>query len=261
MFGGLGIFWAVIWYWWYRDQPSEKPEVTAAELAEIGPAVGRAHHGLAWGIALRNKNLWMIMLMYHTYCWGSYFYLSWLHTYLQKGRGFTTDEMKFYSVLPFIAGAIGNLTGGWLSDVLVRRYGLAVGRKAVGTTGLALSAICVFGTGVTPDRYVAVALLTLGYFSMDCMLPPSWAICMDVGRQHAGTVAGAMNMAGQFGSFISAWAFGRLVEYFGGNYNYGLMFFGFMLAVSAFLFTRIDPTKPLVPDSYVDPRPQPALAR
>jgi hypothetical protein len=39
------------------------------------------------------------------------------------------------------------------------------------------------------------------------------------------------------------------------------MFFGFMLAVSAFLFTRIDPTKPLVPDSYVDPRPQPALAR
>jgi predicted MFS family arabinose efflux permease len=204
---------------------------------------------------LRSKNLWMIMLMYHTYCWGSYFYLSWLHTYLQKGRGFSPDEMKIYSVLPFIAGAIGNLTGGTLSDIMVRKYGLSIGRKVIGTAGLALSALCIFGTGVTPDRYVAVALLTLGYFSMDCMLPPSWSICMDVGREHAGAVAGTMNMAGQFGSFISAYVFGRLVEYFGGNYNYGMMFFGCMLAVSAFLFTRIDPTQQLVPEDKREPIP------
>jgi MFS family permease len=255
VFGVLGLIWAVIWFTWYRDLPTEKSGVTSEELAEIGPATGKAHHWLPWRIALRSKNLWYIMLMYHTYCWGSYFYLSWLHTYLQKGRGFTTDEMKIYSVLPFIAGAIGNLVGGTLSDILVRRCGLSIGRKVVGTTGLALSALCVFGTGVTPDRYVAVALLTLGYFSMDCMLPPSWAICMDVGREYSGTIAGAMNMAGQFGSFISAWIFGWLVEYFGGNYNYGLMFFGFMLAVSAVLFTRIDPTKRLIQEVVERPLP------
>jgi MFS family permease len=257
LFGGLGVIWCVVWYWWYRDHPTEKKGVTEEELAEIGPSAQRAHHGLPWSIALRSRNLWTIMLMYHTYCWGSYFYLSWLHTYLQKGRGFTADEMKIYSVLPFIAGAIGNLTGGTLSDILVRRYGLSFGRKVVGTTGLALSALCVFFTGYTDDRYLAVALLTLGYFSMDCMLPPSWAICMDVGREHAGTVAGAMNMAGQFGSFISAYVFGRLVEYFGGNYNYGLMFFGVMLGISAIIFTRIDPTKHLVPEG----KPAPAVAR
>jgi MFS-type transporter involved in bile tolerance (Atg22 family) len=93
---------------------------------------------------------------------------------------------------------------------------------------------------------------------MDCMLPPSWAICMDVGREYSGTVAGAMNMAGQFGSFISAWVFGQLVEYFGGNYNYGLMFFGIMLGISALLFTRIDPTKQLIPEDAQ--RPVPAAA-
>ena len=64
------------------------------------------------GTSASNRgNMWKIMLMYHTYCWGSYFYLSWMPTYLQKGRGFTGDEMKIYAMLPFLAGAVGNIVG------------------------------------------------------------------------------------------------------------------------------------------------------
>lgn len=255
VFGFVGVIWCAVWYWWYRDLPSEKPGVTRTELAEIGEPTEKAHHGLPWGKVLQRGNLWKIMLMYHTYCWGSYFYLSWLHTYLAKGRGFAGDELKYYSMFPFLAGALGNLTGGWLSDVLVKRYGLAIGRKTVGTAGLAMSALCVFGTGVTSDRYVAVALLTFGYFSMDCMLPVSWALCLDVARKYAGAVTGAMNMAGQFGSFLSSIAFGTLVDYFGGRYDIPLMFFGVMLAVSALIYTRIDPTEQLVAEEQLEPIP------
>jgi MFS family permease len=258
VFGSVGVVWCVVWYAWYRDLPSEKKGVTKEEIEEIGHSV-RASHGLPWGEALRSWNLWKIMLMYHTYCWGSYFYLSWLHTYLQKGRGFSSDEMKIYSTLPFIAGAIGNITGGSLSDMLVRRYGLTVGRRVVGSAGLGVSALCIFFTGVTGDKYLAVALLTLGYFSMDCMLPPSWALCLDVGRKYSGAVSGAMNMAGQVGSFLSSVAFGALVDYFGGRYDIPLMFFGCMLGVSALIYTRIDPTDPLVIEDQ--PAPLPAMAR
>ncbi len=255
IFGVVGVFWCIAWYWWYRDLPSEKPGVTQEELAEIGPATGRAHEGLPWGIALRNANLWKIMLMYHTYCWGSYFYLSWLHTYLAKGRGFAGDELKFFSMLPFIAGACGNLTGGALSDFLVKRVGLSIGRRAVGATGLAMSALCILGTGLTPDRYVAVGLLTFGYFSMDCMLPVSWSVCLDIGRKYAGSVTGAMNMAGQIGSFLSSVAFGKMVDYFGGRYDIPMIVFGCMLVVSAALYTIIDPTEELVPEPKAVPAP------
>jgi predicted MFS family arabinose efflux permease len=217
-------------------------------MAEIGGGPKAAHISLPWASALKSGNLWKIMLMYHTYCWGSYFYLSWLHTYLQKGRGFTEDEMKIYSMLPFLGGACGNLVGGVLSDTLVRRFGLKFGRVVVGTTGLLLSSLCIFGTALTADKYWAVGFLTFGYFSMDCMLPVSWSICLDVGRRYAGAVTGAMNMAGQAGSFISAVAFGYLVEGLG-NYNQPLLLFGAMLAVSAAIYTRIDPTEQLVPES------------
>jgi sugar phosphate permease len=253
LFGVVGLIWAVVWYFWYRDHPAEKPGVSAEEIREIGlGAVKGAHHALPWGRVLHSRNLWTIMLMYHTYCWGSYFYLSWLHTYLQKGRGFSEGEMKIYSMLPFVAGAVGNMFGGSVSDVLIRRLGLRAGRNVVGATGLALSGLCLFGTAITGSRYLAVAFLTFGYFSMDCMLPVAWSICLDVGRKYAGAVTGAMNMAGQVGSFLSSIAFGYMVQLWG-NYNTPLLPFSAMLLLSAFLFTRIDPAEQLVAEQVEQP--------
>ena len=49
-------------------------------------------------------NFLRLLLMYHTYCWGAYFYLSWLHTYLQLGRGFTESQMDIASALPSCGG-------------------------------------------------------------------------------------------------------------------------------------------------------------
>jgi MFS family permease len=261
VFGIIGIIWAVIWYWWYRDNPAEKP-LTGNELQEI--AVNKqtgAHHGLPWKTALRSGNFWTILLMYHTYCWGSYFYLSWLHTYLQKGRGFTENEMKIWSTLPFLFGATANLVGGSLSDVLSRKYGLKIGRRVVGVAGLALSAVFLMTTALTEDRMVAVACLALGYGSMDAMLPVAWAVCLDVGRKYAGAVTGSMNMAGQVGSFVSSVAFGYMVGYFG-NYNTPLIPLAAMLVVSSLLFWKIDPTEQLIPEPgrEPDPRREPQLA-
>src|SRR5579863_1810093 len=128
-FGALGLVWAVVWYAWFRDNPAEKPEVTPEELIEIGDSQVRHHSRLPWKIALRSANFWVILLMYHTYCWGANFYISWLHTYLQRGWGFTEREMGFFSTFPFIVGAVANGLGGSLSDALVRRIGLKWGRR------------------------------------------------------------------------------------------------------------------------------------
>ena len=250
IFGTLGVFWCIVWYWWYRDHPSEKAGVTAKERETIGGSpTPEAHHGLPWSIALRSWNFWKILLMYHTYCWGGYFYLSWLHTYLQKGRGFTEVEMRSISAWPFIAGTCGNFIGGMLSDYLCKRYGLRIGRRAVGATGLAMSGVFMMTTALTTDRMTAAWCLTLGYGSMDCMLPVAWAICLDVGRKYAGAVTGSMNMAGQIGSFLSSVLFGYLVEWMGGDYNKPLIPLATMLFVSAFIFTRIDPLEQIVDET------------
>jgi sugar phosphate permease len=246
VFGVLGLVWAFAWYRSYRDRPTESAGITPQELAEIDVESSATHARLPWGIALRRWNFWKILLMYHTYCWGAYFYLSWLHTYLERGRGFSEGEMAVASTLPFIAGIGGNLFGGWLSDRLTISHGLRIGRRVVGATGLAASGLLMLAAAMTTSKWMALTCLTFGYGAMDCMLPVSWAVCLDIGRRYAGSVGGTMNMAGQVGSFLSSVAFGYIVTWTG-SYNAPLYPMAALLLVSAVFFARIDPTEQLVP--------------
>jgi sugar phosphate permease len=251
-FGILGVVWAVIWYRWYRDSPREKPCVTPAERNEIGDMEARARHGLPWGIALRSSNLWAIMLMYFTYCYGSFFFLSWLHTYLVRGRGYTEDALLL-STLPFVLGALANCCGGFASDLLVRRLGLKWGRRAIGIFGLTSAAAFTIAAMLTQAKIPALILLALSYAGSDFMLPTAWAVCLDVGKKNAGAVTGTMNTAGQIGSFISSVLFGYLVEY-SHSYDFPLIPMTVMLAISALLWLKIDPTQELIPEELVAQR-------
>ena len=248
LFGSLGLFWAALWYWWFRDTAAEKPGVSAAERELIGNPIRRSGHGPPWSKLFRNGNFVRLLLMYHTYCWGAYFFLTWYPTYLQLGRGLTEDQMKIASSLPAWVSLVSLLGGGYLSDRLARRHSLRVARSAVGATGLIISGVCLALATVTRDNTLAVGLLTVGGGAMGMMIPVSWSICVDLAREHVGAVSGAMNTAGQVGSLISSVAFGYLVEWTG-SYDRALMPLAAALIVSGCLFASIDPSKVLVPHS------------
>jgi sugar phosphate permease len=246
VFGILGVAWAVVWYTWYRDRPAEMSGVSPAEMEEIGDPPARAHQGLPWKIALRSRNFQTLLWMYFTYCYGSFFFLSWLQTYLVKGRGFSEKDLLL-STFPFILGAMANLAGGFSSDALVRRMGLKRGRRTIAMIGLSASALFTVATILTPNKYAALVFLALSYAGSDFMLPTAWAVCLDIGKKYAGAVTGAMNTAGQIGSFISSVLFGYFVKY-SGSYDVPLVPITMMLAISAALWMRIDATEALIPE-------------
>jgi MFS family permease len=261
--GGIGIMWAAGWYWLYRDHPSLMRGITQKELEEIGetPQVARDHH-LPWRIAIRSRNFWLILLMYHTYCWGSYFYISWMPTYLEQGRGFSLNEMKYWAMAPFVIGACGDLCGGWASDLLTRRWGIKWGRRLIGGGGLIAGGVLLTLMAGTSNRELAAIFLALSYGCQDSMLPVSWAVCLDVGGKHSGGISGAMNMAGQTASFLSSVAFGYAVSYlrshnfsFEQQFNLPIYPLAAMLIVSGILFFRIDPTKSVVDEETSTPQP------
>jgi predicted MFS family arabinose efflux permease len=244
--GAIGLVWALVWYGWYRDEPAAPPGVTDEDRGEPG-ASPNGHHGslIPWRLLLRSGQLWLILGMYFCYAWGSWFYFSWLHTYLVKGRGFSEKEMGVFSSLPFILGALGNVGGGFLGDALARRFGLRTGRRLVGSLSLTATALLLIATALTPAQTMVIVFLTIGFGVMDLMLPAAWAICLDMAPRYAGAVTGAMNMSGQFGGFLCTVLFGYVVER-SGSYQAPLFLIALMLLCSAFLFTRIDPTRPLI---------------
>jgi sugar phosphate permease len=265
-FGLLGVIWAVVWYLWYRDTPREKARVGPEEIREIEEGLGpaRERHSLPWSIALRRQNFWLILVMYHAYCWGAYFFVFWMPKFLRGGRGFTDDDIRMWAPLPFIFGGVATICGGLASDFLVKRIGLKWGRRAVGATGLTLSAVFMLLTMLTANKLASVLFLACAYAGSDFMLPVAWALCLDVGRKYAGAVTGSMNMAGQVGSALSSAAFGWLVQAMRGRgwsdqhaYNIILPLMAAMLLASALLWLRIDPTRQLVPEDEMG-RPEAA---
>ncbi len=243
VFGSLGIIWGIIWFFWYRDKPSLVKGISSSELAEIAEYGGPAtKEKVPWRMITRSRQFWLILSMYWFYVWGSWFFFSWFPTFLERGRGFSKTELTYAVAVPFLMGVIGNIAGGYLSDKLSSRYGIKIGRRVLGVGGLALSAVLMFLGGFIPGKIQVFVLMALCFGVMDLMLPSAWAICLDVGKKHAGAISGAMNTAGNLGGFVCATVFGYLVQATG-NYNFPLYIIAGMLLIAAFLFLAINPEK------------------
>ena len=233
LLGALGILWAVVWYWYYRN-PSQANINTQASNTSV-----------PWSKLTSNHQFWLICAMYFFYAFGSWFFFSWFPTFMELGRGFDKSELTYAVAVPFVMSMIGNITGGHLTDKLTRKYGVKIGRKALGSTSLAVSAVCMILAAFIPGKMAVFVFLSLCFGIFDLMLPSAWALCIDLGKRHAGTLSGAMNTAGNIGGFCCGILFGELVQLFG-NYNLPLYMIAAMLIISAILFTFINPEKTIV---------------
>ena len=245
LLGALGVIWAVVWYVWYRDR-GERKEVRGERIVQT-QSTSEADTSLTSHLLLLTSNMqfWLICGMYFFYAFGSWFFFSWFPTFMELGRGFDKTELTYAVAVPFIMSMIGNIAGGHLTDKLTNRYGIKVGRKALGSTSLAVSAVCMFLAAFIPGKMAVFVFLSLCFGIFDLMLPSAWALCIDLGKHHAGTLSGAMNTAGNIGGFCCGILFGELVQQ-SGNYNLPLYMIAVMLIVSAILFAFINPEKPII---------------
>lgn len=245
--GTVGVVWCIAWYRWYRDTPAEKAKVTQAEIDEIGARSFADNHSLPWSAALRSANLWALLLEVFCYVYALYFFISWLHTFLVKARGFSEGDLLL-STAPAILGAGGNLCGGFLSDALVRRLGLKWGRRGVGFIGLSCATLFTVATILTTNKLATLLFLGLVYAGITLQQTVVGAVILDISRQYVGGIYGAINMVGSFGGFVFSVSFGYFVTWFG-SYDLALIPVAFMLAVAALLWLRVDATEELIPEA------------
>src|SRR5512134_26334 len=175
IFGSAGVVWALAWLWWFRDEPREHRGVNAAELALIGGEPPAPHPPVPWRALVGNRGMLALCAMYFGAIYGWYFYITWLPTYLLRGRGFDFQAMGWLASLPLLAIAAGALLGGALSDLLVRRFGLRRGLRVPGLVGLPLAAACVLAATATPDGSSAAFLLAGAAGSAAIGIAPAWS--------------------------------------------------------------------------------------
>jgi nitrate/nitrite transporter NarK len=177
------------------------------------------------------------------YLYSYYFFLFWLPTYMMRARGFTEAETKL-SALPFVLGALANLTGGYARDAAVRRWGPKWGARVVCIAGLATASVSAFAAFISVNKYVALMWLAFCYGGITFQQPTVWATCVDIGKRYAGAVAGCMNTAGGMGGLASSLIFGYVVQRTG-SYDAVLLSMAGVLILGAGLWLRTDATETL----------------
>jgi len=247
LFGLIGVAWALVWYSWFRNDPSEHRAVNAAELEKI--VTGRTppgghHEGWAyWKRLLSHRNTLPICLMYFPNSYAFYFCITWLPTYLQEKHGFDAMQLGLFAGLPLILSVAGDLFGGVTTDAVTQRFGLRLGRCGVGAAAYVLAGSAMIGAGLVPHPQLAATLISVAVAASMFTLGASWSTCLDIGGNHAAVVSAAMNTSGALSSVLSPLMVTWLLKHFANNWNLPLFVMGGLFLVGAFCWGLINPQK------------------
>jgi ACS family glucarate transporter-like MFS transporter len=163
----------------------------------------------------------------------SRFYDTWMPTYLQEARAHTVAEAGALASWPQWASVVGVVLGGLLSDaVLAGTRSRIAGRNGVAVLSLLAGTACFVVAYFIPSTYLAVLAVSLGALIASFAAPCAYALTMDMAGRNLGVVFGAMNMAGNLGSWAFAWFIPRLVSRSGGWNSALAVFAGLHLAAA-----------------------------
>jgi MFS family permease len=180
-----------------------------------------------------------------------YMLMSWYPKYLQAARGVSPDQSSWLTALVLGSGALGCLSGGWLTDALVERTGnRRWGRTAQAVAGAGLASVCILASVRTDSTLLASIFVAVALFGVEIQLPSWWACATQISGRHLGALFGLMNMVGGLGAILSQILFGHFAEwrkslgYTGrAQWDPGFTAYVFVALVGLTLWSLVDPEK------------------
>ena len=237
----IGIFLALMWWFYGADRPEQHPGVNAAELELIRGGINRdlppASSGVVkgsppWRRMLSSLSVWAILLSYFCQGYMPYIYVTWFFIYLVKVRGLSIMQGGIWGSTPFIAIMLLAPLGGWLSDVAVSKFGKRLGRRLTVWIGMGFSAMLLWTGSHTLNNTAAILMLALAAGFNFFASPSWWATCIDLTPSYSGSLSGLMN------TFSGAWLAPILTAYIATRFGWtkALDFAALLTAIGAFLW-------------------------
>jgi len=242
----IGLSWALFWFLWFRDDPTQK-NISEEEKNYILQNRQQLKPGqkekISTGILLKSRNMWMVMFQYFASNFTFFFCLGWAFTDIKNRFQLDAFYAGLWTGIPLLGGAAGNWIAGFMVDSIYKKGQWQLSRRLPAMIGFALAAVGVTGFLYMERIGPAIFFLTLAILGADMTLSPSWSVCVDVGKKHAGAVSGTMNMAGNIGSFITGLAYAYMKEWTGSVQSYFYVAAGLnVLAIFAWMMIKPEKT-------------------
>jgi MFS family permease len=248
VFGVIGVIWAIVFFWWFRDSPAEHPSVNKEELALLPPAAQTApsHSGVPWGVIFSSPAVWLLSIQYMCLAYGWWFYVTWLPSYLQQARGTTMSMGALLSGLPLLLGGLGCIVSAWAIPRLTQRFGsVSTARRIIAIIGFVGASSSIFIFTNISDPVKAMFVLGMAGFFNDFVMPAAWASTMDVGGRYSGTVSGAMNTLGSVAGASNALVVGYLLLWTNNNWTLTFYISAAIYLVGAICWLFLDSHTPV----------------
>ena len=225
LLGVASFFWALIWGWYFRDNPGSHAGISDADLAALPtPRAKGSRKPIPWGPLL--KRMAPVTFVYFCYGWTLWTFLTWVPQFMLHNFNLDLKNSALFATLVFVGGVLGDALGGVVSDFLLTRTGsLTRARRDLVVFGMGCSLLCSLPILFVHDPLVAAICLSGTFFFAELTIGPMWAIPMDIAPHFAGTASGVMNTGSAFAAIVSPVVFGLVIDATG---NWTLPFIGTM---------------------------------
>ncbi|WNC94906.1 MFS transporter [Paraburkholderia sp. FT54] len=251
--GGIGIVWALAWWFIYRDPERYRaiaPIAVDALLAQRGAsAVAASPDGpkVSWLDLFRYRTVWGMMIGLFCLNFAIYFFITWFPSYLLQSRGFSLASLGTWGMLPALLAIPGGWLGGYVSDSLFRRgWSATAARKTCLVVGMLLSSTIALSAFVA-SVWACLALFALAYASLSFAGANVWTLVGEVAPTpaHVASIGGIQNFAGNLaGIFITTFT-GVMLSITKGSFVVPLVVAGALCVVGAlsylFVVGKVEP--------------------
>ncbi len=214
--GVAGLVVAAAWYALYRN-PAEVA-LSADEQryrAEGDPPGQRDKVTLReWKLLFRFRTTWGMILGYFGCIYLTWIYTAWLPGYLEIERHMSVKGAGLLSFIPFAWGVVGGVSGGWFTDLLVRRGVSPINsRKYPAAVALLGTALCTLLAAYTTSNALAIAFISASLFLVYVTSTCAWALSSVAAPTNCTASIGAMqNFGGYLGGALAPTVTGLIVQ-------------------------------------------------
>ena len=240
---GLSTLVMIAWFFFYRS-PGEHPNLSESErqhiLSDQPPAdAASAQTRRPWASLFKYRQVWAVVAarFFTDPIW--WFLIAWLPNYLKSERGFSLALIGLLAWIPFLFADAGNLIGGAVSSLLIKR-GWSVDRAR--KTVLIISALMV-PAGVlmvvsAPNNAIVIAGISVIAFGFQSWIVNIHTLPSDCfPKQDVGSVFGIGGTAAGIASMLFTLLVGYVVDHF--SYTPVFIMVGLMAPLAAVLLLTI----------------------
>lgn len=209
--GLAGFVWIALWLEIYRQ-----PVSIAAAKSSPPPVLALFRQRFVWAFTLSK--------IFMDPAW--YFYIFWFPEYLKQARHFDLASIGKYAWIPFAIAGVGNLFGGMLSAVFLRRGVPAPTARKIATTAFAALMLAAIPAVLAASPWTSIAWVSIAMAGYTGSLANMLALPADVYAGSAvASVYGLASTGAGFGGMLFTLITGWVVD----RYSFTPVFIGFGL--------------------------------